>query len=328
MIDEVADALGLDPIEFRRRNVLKTGMKNAQGSARLGTQRAAALLEKAAAHALWTGRAARKQAYEAAHPGKYHGVGFGCIQRRFGNGAEASFAKVELAADGRITLSHTGNEIGTGASSGQAVACVRWLGRPADMLEMAVTDWPDLPVETRGDPHTMSQSEQDALVRNPRWTPVFASASSASNSSYYFTHTTQAAARVVFLHGLWPAAMAIWGKEMTPDAARWRDGSLVAEGLEPLPLARLAQEAHARGLVVGAVVHGFNRWQWAEAEFSLVGGSVRLPVDGLALRHGKESAYRVLDRRAAFYPPMHNNNAMVDYHTAVGTLVEIAVDSA
>ena len=44
MIDEVADALGGDPIEFRHRNVLKTGMKNAQGAAPLGTQRAEALL--------------------------------------------------------------------------------------------------------------------------------------------------------------------------------------------------------------------------------------------------------------------------------------------
>ena len=67
-------------------------------------------------NALWTGRAAAKQSYEAANPGKYYGVGFGCIQRRFGDGAQCSLAKVELAADGRITLSHTGTEIGTGSS--------------------------------------------------------------------------------------------------------------------------------------------------------------------------------------------------------------------
>jgi CO/xanthine dehydrogenase Mo-binding subunit len=131
MADELAAALGLDSIEFRRRNVLKTGMKNAQGAVPDGTQRAETVLEKAGAHALWTGRAARKQEYEAAHPGRYYGVGFGCIQRRFGDGAQASFAKVELAPDGRITLSHTGTEIGTGTSSGQAVACVPgWAGRP------------------------------------------------------------------------------------------------------------------------------------------------------------------------------------------------------
>jgi CO/xanthine dehydrogenase Mo-binding subunit len=346
MADELAAALGLDPIEFRRRNVLKTGMKNAQGAVPDGTQRAETVLEKAAAHPLWTGRAAAKQAYEAAHPGKYYGVGFGCIQRRFGDGAQASFAKVELAPDGRITLSHTGTEIGTGTSSGQAVACVRWLGRPADVLEMAVTEWPDLPVETSGDPHAMSQDEQDRLSLNPRWTPAFASASSASNSAYYFTHTTQAAARVVFLYGLWPAAVAIWAhggpgvlQAAKPEAARWRDGSLIVEGFEPLPLVRLAQEAHARGLVVGAVVHGFNRWQWTEAGFDVVGGPVRFPLDGLSLRYGDGAAaakqalartpgrYHVLDRRAVSFPPTRNNNAMVGYNTAVGALAELSVDA-
>jgi CO/xanthine dehydrogenase Mo-binding subunit len=165
MVDEIAGQLGLDPIEFRLRNVLKTGMKNAQGAIPNGTQRAEAVLEKARAHALWSGRAARKQIYDAEHPGKYYGVGFGCIQRRFGTGAEASLAKVELAPDGRITPSHTGTEIGTGTSSGQAVASARWLGRPADVLNMAVTDWPDLPVETSGDPHAMSQADQDRWRR-------------------------------------------------------------------------------------------------------------------------------------------------------------------
>src|SRR5260370_3285199 len=77
------------------------------------------------------------------------------------------------------------------------------------MLEMAVPEWPALPMETSGDPHAMSQDEQDRLSLNPRWTPAFASSSSASNSAYYFTLTTQAAARVVFLYGLVPAPVAI-----------------------------------------------------------------------------------------------------------------------
>jgi CO/xanthine dehydrogenase Mo-binding subunit len=346
LVDEIAGELGIDPIDFRLRNALKTGMRNAQGAIPVGTQRAEAVLEKAHAHPLWVDRAARKQAYDAAHPGKYYGVGFGSIQRRFGNGAEASLAKVELAPDGRITLSHSGTEIGTGASSGQAVACSRWLGRPADALDLAVTDWPDLPVETSGDPHAMSQAEQDRLEQNPRWSPAFASASSASNSSYYFTHVTREAARLVYLHGLWPAAVAIWGSAATdarktePGDARWRNGLLTVEGREPLPLARLAQEAHARGLVVGAAVHSFNRWQWAEAEFIIDGVSVRAPVDALAVRYGDGAGaakqalattpnrYQVLDRRVVSFPPTQNNNAMVGYNTAVGTLAELAVDAA
>jgi CO/xanthine dehydrogenase Mo-binding subunit len=347
MVDELAAELGLDPIEFRLRNVLKTGMRTAQGAVPLGTQRAEAVLTKARAHALWTNRAARKRAYDAAHPGKHYGVGFGCIQRRFGTGAEAAFAKVEFAPDGCITLSHSGTEIGTGASSGQAVACARWLGRPADKLDFAVTAWLDLPVEASGDPHTMSQAEQDRLAQNPRWSPVFASPSSASNSSYYFTHATQEAARIVFLHGLWPAAAAIWARggsvgsrAVTPEEAHWRDGLLTIDGLEPLPLARLAAEAHRRGLVTGAAVHTFNRWQWAEADFIVDGAAVHAPVDALSVRYGDGAGaakqalattpnhYQVLDRRSVSFPPTQNNNRMVGYNTAVGTLAELTVDAA
>ena len=177
-------------------------------------------------------------------------------------------------------------------------------------------------------------------------------ASSASNSSYYFSHVTREAARIVFLHGLWPAALAIWARSgQAPsrapksENARWSNGSLTVEGmvedLEPLPLARLAQEAHARGFVVGAAVHGFNHWQWAEADFTVDGASVRAPVDALSVRYGygdgagaKKRAlattpnhYQVLDRRAVSFPPIRNNNAMVGYNTAVGTLAELAVDA-
>jgi CO/xanthine dehydrogenase Mo-binding subunit len=342
MVDEIAGELGLDPIEFRLRNVWKTGMRSTLGAVPHGTQRAEEILQRARAHALWADRVARKRAYDAARPGKHYGVGFGCIQRRFGEGAEAAFAKVELAPDGRFTLSHSGTEIGTGTSSGQAVACARWLGRPADKLYLAVTEWPDLPVETSGDPFAMSEAEQDRLAKNPRWSPVYASASTASNSSYYFTHVTREAARFVFLHGLWPAAVAIWAgngqARTTPEAAHWRDGLLTIEGLEPLPLARLAQEAHARGLVVGAAVHAFNRWQWAEADFVVDGATVHAPLDALSLRYGHgggaakppattPNRYSVLGRRSVSFPPMQNVNRMLGYNTAVGTLAEIAVDA-
>jgi CO/xanthine dehydrogenase Mo-binding subunit len=122
--------------------------------------------------------------------------------------------------------------------------------------------------------------------------------------------------------------------------ARWINGALTADGLQPLPLARLAKEAHARGLLVGAVVHTFNRWQWAESEFEIDGMRTRLPLDGLSLRYGDGTSaskkaqmttaggYRVLDRKQAFYPPTQRNNAGVTYYSAVGALAEVAVDRA
>ncbi|MBU9160335.1 xanthine dehydrogenase family protein molybdopterin-binding subunit [Burkholderia multivorans] len=366
-IDEIAAQLNIDPIDFRLRNALRSGMKNTQGAIPAGALRVDEVLERAKQHPLWTRRAARKAEFEAANPGKRYGVGFACVQKDFGTGAEASFAKVEFDENGKVTLHHTAAEIGTGMSTSQAVAVAKWLGRPATDVRVAVTEWPDLPVETSGDPYTMSQADQDRLSANPRWSPSYASPSSATNSAFYFTHSTREAARAVFRYGLWPAAMSIWsrglgGGQAAPytvriEDARWVDGKLTADGLEPLSFEQLAKQAHALGLPTGAVVHVFNRWQWTDAEFEIGGTVERLPIDGLSLRIGAPktgdehgpvpgtavpagatavrgtlpptaNGYRVLDRKRVFIPPMSRNNAAVTYYTAVGTLVELAVHEA
>ena len=345
MVDEFAEQLKLDPIEFRLRNALRSGMKNSQGAIPAGAIRVDEVLRKAQVHPMWTGRARRKAEYDAAHPGKRYGVGFACTQKDFGTGAESSLARVEVDADGSIRLWHSGTEIGTGMSTSQAVACAKWLCRPADEILTAVTDWPDLPVEASGDPYIMSQAEQDKLAANPRWSPTYCSPASATNSAYYYTHSTREAARVVFMHGLWPAAMAIWSQGVAGgqaaslvvrvEDARWVDGKLSAGGLEALPFEAIVKKAHELGLVTGAAVHVFNRWQWSEAEWDIAGGgqaSVRLPVDGLSLRHGDgkgkpgtANGYRVLDRKKVYMPATQRNGAMVTYYSCVGTLVELAV---
>jgi len=350
MVDEMAQQLGLDPIEFRLRNALRSGMKNTQGAIPAGAIRVDEVLEKARAHPLWTERAKKKIAFEASHPGQRYGVGFACVQKDFGTGAETSFAKVHIAADGKLTLHHTAAEIGTGVSTSQAIVCARWLGRPAAEVHMAITDWSDLPVVTSGDPYIMSQADQDKLSANPRWSPGYASPSSATNSAFYFSHSTREAARVVFTHGLWPAAMSIWsqgtgGGQAAPlvvriEDARWVDGKLSAAGLEALSVEQLAKKAHELGLVTGATVHVFNRWQWAEADFEINGALERLPLDGLSLRYGDGAdaahktlmstpgGYHVLDRKQVYIPPTQRNNAAVTYYSAIATLVELSVHEA
>ena len=123
--------------------------------------------------------------------------------------------------------------------------------------------------------------------------------------------------------------------------ARWVNGMLTANGMQPLSLQALAQKAHAMQLVTGAVGHTFNRWQWAEADFDILGTSARRPLDALAVRLGSApdaaavtpapdttdtpqaatpveasvtarrsaAGYRMIARRNLFYPPMQRNNA-------------------
>ncbi|MDB5766573.1 MAG: yagR [Collimonas fungivorans] len=350
MIDEMAEKLGLDAIDFRLKNALRSGMKNTQGAIPAGAIRVDEVLQKAKNHPLWINRGKKKTEYEAGHPGYRYGVGFACVQKDFGTGAETSFAKVEISADGQIHLSHSAAEIGTGMSTSQAIACAKWLGKPAHEVRTSVTDWSDLPVVTSGDPYIMSQAEQDKLAANPRWSPGYSSPSSATNSAFYFTHSTREAARVIFMHGLWPAAMAIWsqgigGGQAAPlvvrvEDARWVDGKLSAAGLEALPYQQLVKKAHELGLVTGATVHVFNRWQWTEAEFEILGNLTKIPLDGLSLRYGDGAdkarkarmstggGYEVLNRKKVFIPPTQRNNAAVTYYSAVGTLVELAVHEA
>ncbi len=337
MMDEMAAELKLDPIAFRLRNVLKSGMKNTQGAIPAGAIRADEVLEKAAVHPMWTERQKRKSEYESQYPGKRYGVGFGCVQKDFGTGAETSFARVELSENGQISLWHSGAEMGTGMSTSQSVLCAEWLGKPADEAHFSVTDWSVLPVETSGDPYIMSQEGQDKLQTNPRWSPSYCSPSSASNSAYYFSHSTREAARLIFEHGLWPAALAIWqtgigGGQAAPyivrkEDARWVDGGLTANGMQILSLEILAKKAYAMGGLTGAAVHVFNRWQWAEADFTLGNSRQRIPVDGLSVRSGA-GEFKTLARDSVFYPPTQRNNASVTYYSAVGTLAEVAVDIA
>ena len=226
------------------------------------------------------------------------------------------------------------------------MVCARWAGRPADTVRTGVTEWDELPMKTSGDTYLIKQEEQDKLAKDPLWTPALSSPSSASNSAYYFSHGTDETARALFDHGIWPAARAIWSEGfgggqaasyvLRREDARWVEGRLTADGMEPLPLERLAKKMYELGLVTGVVGHSFNRWQWAEADFEVNGENVRRPLDGLAVRYGDgrqapknttagAGGYAVIQRRNIFFPPAQRNNAGVTYYSAIGTLVELAV---
>lgn len=348
MVDEIAGDLGIDAIELRRRNVLKSGMKNTQGAIPAGAIRANELLEAAAAEPLWIERDARKRAYEAENPGHLYGVGFACVHKDYGTGAEAALVQLEVAPTGRIHLRHVVSEIGCGATTSQMLIPAEHLGRPADDAEFAVVDWPSLPLVSNNEPYTMTQEEQDRLALDPHWVPRITSPRSASNSAYYLSHATREAARQLFERGLWKAALSFWtegigGGQAGPlvvrrEDAEWRNGMLVAGGLNPLSLEQLAQRAHERGFITGVTIHTFNRWAWTEAEFEVEGEVFRAPIDALSVKWGDgaseertaqmtDAGYAFQPRRNVFYPPVQRNNAAVTYYAPAATLVELSVNS-
>lgn len=347
MVDEIAGQLKMDPIELRLRNVFKSGMKNTQGAIPAGHLRGEEILHKARQHTIWTGREERKRTYEAQNPEEHYGVGFACVQKDFGHGAESAFSEVRLTPEGRIELRNTGAEMGTGYSTGQAAVVATWLGRAADQVRTAEMEWDDMQMYETASPYFISQDEQDKAAQDPRWTPLLLQASSASNSAYYFSFPTLEAARVIFRHGLWPAAVDYWqrgigGGQSAPyvvreENARWEVGHLTARGMEPLSLEFLAKRAHEMGLVTGAITHAFNRWEWSRADYDINGRTENLPLDGLAVQYGQGASdekkalmtskrgYHLLTRRNLYIPPTQRNNAGVTYYSACGALVELAV---
>jgi len=348
MVDEIAKDLGLDPIELRTRNLMKTGDKNTQGAIPGGTLRGGELLEIAAAEPLWIEREERKRAFEEENPGYRYGVGFASVHKDYGTGAEAALVQLEVTPEGRLRMRHVASEIGCGATTSQMLVTESHLGRPADEVDFAAVDWPSLPLHSNNEPYTMSQEDQDQSAQDPHWVPRITSPRSASNSAYYFTHATTEAARLLFELGLWKAALSFWqegigGGQAAPlyvrrEEAVWRDGKLVAGALNPLPFDALAKRAHERGYVTGVTVHTFNRWAWARAEFEVDGEAIEAPIDALSVKwgDGAESAKRSLmtdagyafqPRRRVYYPPVQRNNASVVYYAPCATMVELSVNT-
>ena len=331
MVDELAAEIGVDAIELRLRNAMRTGTRNSQGGMPTGELRIAEVLERARQHPLWTEREQRKLAFEAANPSSLFGIGFACTQKNFGTGGEAAFAKVEFTRDGTINVQHCGVETGTGLATTQAAVCAEWLGRDASSVMFGVTDWSDLPIEVTGNTFSNTQDFEDQAKLNPLWSPNYVSSSGGTNTVYYFTHATRQAARIIANFGIWPAALALWkGRGAAPpgiEATRWVNGELTAPGLSPLPWNTLVRTAYEINGVTGATVHSFNGWQWAEADYQIGAGSARLPLDGVSVRYG-QSRYVRIERQNVTYPPVQRNRGGATLMTAVATLVALSVDKA
>lgn len=329
MVDELASLIGVDAIELRLRNAMRTGMRNAQGGVPTGEVRISEVLERAALHPLWSKRDQRKSAFEKENPSSLFGVGFACVQKNFGTGGEAAFAKVELGRNGAISVQHCGVETGTGLATTQAAVCAEWFGRAATTVMTGVTDWSDLPIEVTGNTYTNTQAFEDEAKVNPFWSPHYVSSSGATNTAYYFTHATRQAARIIASFGIWPAALVLWKREGTGwpayDGTRWVNGELVAEGLAPLSWERLVSMTYEMGGVTAATVHSFNRWQWAEADYVIGSGKVRLPLDGVSVRYG-ETAYARIRRQNIHYPTVQRYRGGATLTSAVATLVSLSVN--
>ncbi len=348
MLSEAAQDLNIDPIEIRRKNLLKPSDKSTQGYVSSMGNRYLEMLDLVAKHDIWLNKDTKKARFEKENIGKKYGVGFGIVTKDYGTSAEAPSSSIEINEDGKIILKIATMEIGTGADTSQGALISRYLGSMADEVKCGeIEEFLALQLFAGDNPFTITQARQDKMSKNPRWTPIIDLASSASQSAMFQTQTTQIAAKILLKHGLFPAAVSIWAKLYSNGTvkeadfndwtqASWKDGKLTAFGYPPLDLKTLAKQAHKMGLVTSVVAHAFNRWAWAKADFNISGKKESLQLDALAIKYGKGASkdkkrlmnsrgYHLLDRSSMAYPSTKLQNAGQTYYTPCATLVELAI---
>jgi len=289
------------------------------------------ILDKLAAHPIWMQRAAEKS---KARSGTLVGTGVACVTKDYGSGADCTLSRITVTSEGRIAIDTDAVEMGTAIGTAVANRAARWLGAVATEVSMARVDTYDvLALQKTVDTYVITQAQQDAASRNTRWVPEISSPSSASVGAHIATHGANEAAKVIFVYGLWPAALDLWGMAAADPRARqwqdakWVDGKLTFASLAPLTLADVAARAHVRKGVTGAVVHGFNRWAWANATFAIGTDSYTADIDALALRRGNGDFAR-LDRKRVSFPPADSNRFSTSYTSLCGTVARIEIDRA
>jgi aldehyde oxidoreductase len=139
LMDDLALALGMDPLEFRLKNALRPGDVTATGQT-LG--RSVALAEcLEAVRPAWRDWRAAAEAMPSSGPIR-RGVGIGCMWYGCGNTSMSnpSNMRVTLGSDGSITLYNGAVDIGQGTYTIMPQICADALGVPVSALRQVTGD--------------------------------------------------------------------------------------------------------------------------------------------------------------------------------------------
>ena len=332
LIDEVATALPLDPIEFRRRNALKPNGRTMTGNRYSVSVRTPEILDKLEKHPIWQQRAQEKSprsrvfSSAPASPASPRTTAPAAIVRWGGSNSRA---------EGKISIYCDHVEMGNGIGTALANRVAIHLGAVADEVSVARVDSYDvLGLVTSGDSYTMDQKTQDRAEKNPRWVPAISSATSASIGAHVGTHSAAEAARVIFRFGLWPAALEFW--------------SIAAERSARQGLGKGAVErrpTHHAGSCAAAVAACWPRRRMraisspARSRTAFPAGTgraraFRLPASNTAPRSMRwpsaraTANSRALDRVSVRFPPTDNNQSGNTYTSMCGTLVRVEIERA
>lgn len=141
LMDQLADRIGIDRLQFRFQNALRTGDETATGQVLNASAGMAACLEALGPH--W------RKAQEACHSHNKEtggslrkGVGIACMWYGCGNTAlpNPSTMRITLNTHGKLVLHQGAVDIGQGSSTVLAQICAESLGVPLDQVTLVTGD--------------------------------------------------------------------------------------------------------------------------------------------------------------------------------------------
>src|SRR6266542_2504604 len=139
-MDSVARQMGIDPYEFRKKNVLLRGDFVCKGTPRMDTDYLD-LMAEAIAGIGWDGRSNLTPAANANSGSPWaHGRGMALSLRHGSQGGGRAYALVTMDAAGSVTIQHNAPEIGQGTHNLFSVVAAQTLEIPQDQIRVRAPD--------------------------------------------------------------------------------------------------------------------------------------------------------------------------------------------
>ncbi len=149
-MDRLAERLGIDRLEIRRRNALREGDETACGQRLKESVGVLKTIERARELSGWEARLRRVAAFNAQELHRRRGIGVSCVLYGVGLGAKSPFldkagAYLKLEADGSVTLAVGTVEMGQGLTTALSQIACDALGIPPDRVHVTAVDTSRVP---------------------------------------------------------------------------------------------------------------------------------------------------------------------------------------
>lgn len=149
-LDLLAETLGLDRVEIRRRNALHAGDRTSTDHLVAASVGVAETLDRAAELADWLSRLRRIEAHNRSSSETKRGLGVASVIYGVGLGGKAPFldkagATMKLEADGSVAVAVGTVEIGQGLTTAVLQVAAEGLGVPLDRVHLAPVDTSRVP---------------------------------------------------------------------------------------------------------------------------------------------------------------------------------------